>query len=90
MACPHQGGKEWQPGSLAEDAVELRLVGVGEHTRGSIRIGLEGCILGGREGRKGIPVEEKSMTENSEVPRTARGSKIHESRAHILESNYLG
>lgn len=70
--------------------MEPCLVGVGEPTRGSTQIGLEGCILGGREGTKSIPVGENSTTKSSEVPRTARGSKIHESRAQSLESNYLG
>lgn len=89
MASPHHGGENWQPGGLQKDATELCLVGVEEHMRRSTWIGLEGCILGGREERKGVPVEENSMTESSEVLRTSR-CRMDESRARILESNYIG
>lgn len=89
MACPRHSGKKGQPGGLEEDAWSSAWLEY-EHMRGSTELGLEGCILGGGGGRKGIPVGENSMTKSSEVPRAGRSSRLYESRAHILESNHLG
>lgn len=54
------------------------LVGGGECIRESTGMGLEGRILQGREGRKGISGEENSMTGSSEAgsrPGTVRDSR---------------